>query len=120
MILNLVNNAWYATRTSWLADKARFSPTIAVSTKNLGSAIEIRVRDNGAGIPEAVRDKGLQPLLLTTKPHPDGVGLGALHQPRHRDPAQRRHDPLPRASPASSPSSSSSCPRRCSEPAAEA
>jgi predicted ATPase/signal transduction histidine kinase len=75
VVLNLVNNAWYATRQRWLAEKERFTPIITLRTRKVGDAVEIRVRDNGAGIAEAIRDKIFNPFF-TTKPAPDGVGLG--------------------------------------------
>ncbi len=52
-----------------------FSPTLSVSTKNLGSKIEIRIRDNGNGIPAEVREKIFNPFF-TTKPTGQGTGLG--------------------------------------------
>jgi two-component system, NtrC family, sensor kinase len=52
-----------------------YQPTVAISTKRLDNAIEIRVQDNGSGIPEAIRDKIFQPFF-TTKPTGQGTGLG--------------------------------------------
>ncbi len=52
-----------------------FSPTLSVSTKNLSSKIEIRIRDNGNGIPAEVREKIFNPFF-TTKPTGQGTGLG--------------------------------------------
>ena len=52
-----------------------FAPTLSVSTKNLGDQIEIRIRDNGNGIPAEIRDKIFHPFF-TTKPTGQGVGLG--------------------------------------------
>ena len=52
-----------------------YSPTLSVSTKSLGNNIEIRVRDNGPGIPEAIKDKIFNPFF-TTKPAGEGTGLG--------------------------------------------
>jgi signal transduction histidine kinase len=52
-----------------------FEPTLKVVTRELGDAVEIRVRDNGIGIPEEVRDKLFQPFF-TTKPTGEGTGLG--------------------------------------------
>ena len=46
-----------------------------MTTRNLGEAVEIRVRDNGTGIPPEIRDKLFQPLF-TTKPTGEGTGLG--------------------------------------------
>jgi signal transduction histidine kinase len=52
-----------------------YQPTVIVSTKKLENAIEISVKDNGNGIPEAIRDKIFQPFF-TTKPTGQGTGLG--------------------------------------------
>jgi signal transduction histidine kinase len=52
-----------------------FSPTLSVSTKNLGKQVEIRIRDNGQGIPNEILDKIFNPFF-TTKPTGQGTGLG--------------------------------------------
>ncbi len=75
VILNIVNNACYA-----VDEKARkgiqgFSPEVLTSTKKIGSSIEIRIRDNGSGIPEHIREKIFNPFF-TTKPTGKGTGLG--------------------------------------------
>ena len=75
VLLNLYNNAFYA-----VADKKKqagdgFTPTVTVSTRNEGSRVVISVKDNGNGIPSALRDKILQPFF-TTKPTGQGTGLG--------------------------------------------
>ena len=57
------------------APNADFEPTLKVSTRDLGDAVEIRVRDNGTGIPAEIRDKLFQPFF-TTKPTGEGTGLG--------------------------------------------
>ena len=54
---------------------ASFKPTLKVSTRDLGDAVEIRVRDNGIGIPTEIKDKLFQPFF-TTKPTGEGTGLG--------------------------------------------
>jgi two-component system, NtrC family, sensor kinase len=75
VFLNLFGNGFYA------ADKRRheagdgFRPVLKVTTKDLGEAVEIRVRDNGTGIPSESRDKLFQPFF-TTKPTGEGTGLG--------------------------------------------
>jgi signal transduction histidine kinase len=53
----------------------KFKPTLKVSTRDLGDAVEVRVRDNGVGIPSEIRDKLFQPFF-TTKPTGEGTGLG--------------------------------------------
>ena len=75
VFLNLINNACYAARAQRLRLGERFSPTIRVATRRLGERVEIRVRDNGAGIPPSVRDRIFNPFF-TTKPASDGTGLG--------------------------------------------
>jgi two-component system, NtrC family, sensor kinase len=82
VILNLINNAFYAVserkRTEGEELKAEgktYEPTVSIHTKKLGDKIEIRVADNGTGIPQKVIDKIFQPFF-TTKPTGQGTGLG--------------------------------------------
>ncbi len=80
VILNLINNAFYAVdekkkHTSANAAQNGFEPTVFVSTKKNNGNVEIRVRDNGNGIPQKVVDKIFQPFF-TTKPTGQGTGLG--------------------------------------------
>jgi len=76
VFLNLFSNGFYATgRRRLEAREAGFRPTIRVATRDLGEAIEVRVRDNGTGIPPSARDKLFQPFF-TTKPTGEGTGLG--------------------------------------------
>jgi signal transduction histidine kinase len=75
VVLNLINNAFYAVNEKSKVDGAAFNPSIAVSTKNLGGKIEIVVKDNGNGIPDSIREKIFQPFF-TTKPTGQGTGLG--------------------------------------------
>src|SRR5262249_42514649 len=81
VFLNLFGNGFYAANKRRAATKeggakqAGFRPTIKVSTRDLGEAVEVRVRDNGIGIPPDVRDKLFQPFF-TTKPTGEGTGLG--------------------------------------------
>jgi signal transduction histidine kinase len=76
VLLNLFSNGFYAARRRQSMEGAtEFEPTLRVATRELGDAVEIRVRDNGIGIPEEVRDKLFQPFF-TTKPTGEGTGLG--------------------------------------------
>ncbi|MEO8117382.1 MAG: ATP-binding protein, partial [Bacteroidota bacterium] len=75
VILNLLTNAFYAINEKKKAADEKYLPTVKISTKKLGNKIEIRVEDNGNGIPEAVKNKIFQPFF-TTKPAGQGTGLG--------------------------------------------
>ncbi len=76
VLLNLFSNGFYATRKRQdNAAEAGFEPTLQVTTCDLDDAVEIRVRDNGIGIPADIRDKLFQPFF-TTKPTGEGTGLG--------------------------------------------
>ena len=75
-LLNLISNGFYAaTKRKAVADGADYEPTLAAATKNLGDKVEIRIRDNGTGIPPEVREKLFNPFF-TTKPAGEGTGLG--------------------------------------------
>jgi len=74
--LNLFGNALYATtRRECDGGAAGFEPTLKVTTRDADEVLEIRVRDNGTGIPPDIRDKLFQPFF-TTKPTGEGTGLG--------------------------------------------
>jgi signal transduction histidine kinase len=75
VLLNLYNNSFYAVLEKKKQALYGFEPTVSVTTKKLGSKVEIRVSDNGNGIPEKVFDKVFQPFF-TTKPAGQGTGLG--------------------------------------------
>ena len=76
VFLNLFANGFYATtRRARDGGDAGFVPTLKVTTIDAGEAVEIRVRDNGTGIPADIRDKLFQPFF-TTKPTGEGTGLG--------------------------------------------
>jgi len=75
-LLNLFGNGFYAANKRRHHDaEPDFRPVLKVTTHDLGEAVEIRVRDNGTGIPSEVRDKLFQPFF-TTKPTGEGTGLG--------------------------------------------
>ncbi len=75
VILNLINNAFYAVNERQKAEGVGYEPVVAVSTKKINGKVEIKVKDNGTGIPQNVRDKIFQPFF-TTKPTGQGTGLG--------------------------------------------
>ena len=88
VLLNLLNNAFYAVRERQKTAPPDYQPTLTVSTRlvsperatstahpNGARLVEIRIKDNGTGIPDAVRDKIFQPFF-TTKPTGEGTGLG--------------------------------------------
>ena len=80
VILNLINNAFYAVDEKKKAPQpsnegVEYDPTVSVSTKKNNGKVEIKVSDNGNGIPQKVLDKIFQPFF-TTKPTGQGTGLG--------------------------------------------
>ena len=76
VLLNLIANGFYAaTQRKGLTDNSDYEPTLATATRNLGDRVEIRIWDNGAGIPPAVKEKMFNPFF-TTKPAGEGTGLG--------------------------------------------
>ena len=75
VLLNLFNNAFYATQERRKAEGEGFKPVISVDTKRVDNMVEIRVTDNGTGIPKHIVDKIFQPFF-TTKPTGQGTGLG--------------------------------------------
>jgi two-component system NtrC family sensor kinase len=76
VFLNIFSNGFYAaTRQARSGADPGFVPALKVTTRDAGEAVEIRVRDNGTGIPADTRDKLFQPFF-TTKPTGEGTGLG--------------------------------------------
>ena len=69
VLLNLISNGFYAaTKRKAEANSGDYEPTLTATTKNLGDSVEIRIRDNGTGIPAEVRDKLFNPLLHNEAP----------------------------------------------------
>ena len=75
LVLNLINNAFYAVSEKAKLQTEGYEPTVSVSTKKEGDKIQISVRDNGSGIPDSIKEKIFQPFF-TTKPTGQGTGLG--------------------------------------------
>src|SRR5262249_18982478 len=76
VLLNLISNGFYAaTKRKARADGNGYEPTLVASTRSLGDRVEIRIRDNGTGIPSEVKEKMFNPFF-TTKPAGEGTGLG--------------------------------------------
>jgi signal transduction histidine kinase len=78
VILNLITNAFYAVGEKSAQAKSAgvaYEPTVTVITRRLAGKVEVRVKDNGNGVPAIIRDKIFQPFF-TTKPTGQGTGLG--------------------------------------------
>src|SRR6201988_4032604 len=76
VLLNLISNGFYAvTKRRKEGGEPDFEPTLRASTKSLGESVEIRIRDNGTGIPPEVKERMFNPFF-TTKPAGEGTGLG--------------------------------------------
>ncbi|HEX4852119.1 MAG TPA: ATP-binding protein, partial [Puia sp.] len=75
VLLNLYNNAFYSVNEKRKAHMDGYKPTVSVITKKIDERVELRVKDNGTGIPQREVDKIFQPFF-TTKPTGQGTGLG--------------------------------------------
>ena len=74
-LLNLISNGFYAATQRKSVEGETFEPVLIAATKNCGKTVEIRIRDNGTGIPDDVKAKIFNPFF-TTKPSGEGTGLG--------------------------------------------
>lgn len=75
VLLNLINNAFYAVSEKYKKGVPGYEPNVTVTTRKLEKHIQIRIKDNGDGIPERIKNKIFQPFF-TTKPTGQGTGLG--------------------------------------------
>ena len=75
VILNLVNNAFYAVQEKSKPGIEGYKPEVIIRTKKTENGIELSVQDNGNGIPDSIKEKIFQPFF-TTKPTGQGTGLG--------------------------------------------
>ncbi len=75
VFLNIVQNACYALQKKQMEEEEGFSPELRITTKPLNDQVEIRIRDNGPGIPQHEQDDIFTPFF-TTKPPGEGTGLG--------------------------------------------
>ncbi|UQD75580.1 GAF domain-containing protein [Bradyrhizobium japonicum] len=75
VLLNLISNGFYAVTRRRMGSGAGYEPMVIAATRDRGDSIEIRIRDNGTGIPEDVKAKMFNPFF-TTKPAGEGTGLG--------------------------------------------
>ena len=77
VMLNLFNNAFYAVNQKQKTAGADYKPEVSVTTSTENGQVIIKVKDNGIGIPDAIKEKIMQPFF-TTKPTGEGTGLGLI------------------------------------------
>jgi PAS domain S-box-containing protein len=75
VIINIMTNAFHATLEKGRAATKPYHPEVSITSRRLGEVVEVRIRDNGTGMPESVRDKIFEPFF-TTKATGEGTGLG--------------------------------------------
>ena len=75
ILLNLFNNAFYAVNQKQKTAGVNYKPAVEVTTSTTNGSVRVSVKDNGTGMPDAIKDKIMQPFF-TTKPTGDGTGLG--------------------------------------------
>ena len=91
VFLNLISNGFYAATKRKEAGDEGFEPMLSATTKSLGNKVEIRIRDNGTGIPPEVKEKMFNPFF-TTKPAGEGHRARPVDEPRHHRETARRQD----------------------------
>jgi signal transduction histidine kinase len=75
VLLNLFNNAFYAVNQKQKTAGAEYKPEVSITTTTENGQVIIKVKDNGTGIPDTIKEKIMQPFF-TTKPTGEGTGLG--------------------------------------------
>ena len=83
VLVNILNNAFYAVQQKAKTAPPGYQPMVEVTTAAAKGGVAITIKDNGAGIPNAIKDKIMQPFF-TTKPTGEGTGFGPVAELRHR------------------------------------